>query len=137
MAVISSKLLVNTNGNDILDLTSKVKKIVRSNRVKNALVCVHVPLSTASVGVMEYDPGIVKDFFNLVNRIIPVDKIYAHNIEWEDNYAHMYMKALLTGNSVSVPFVNGEFELDRFQKILLFDFNNKPSVKSVIIQMIY
>ena len=47
------------------------------------------------------------------------------------------IKTILTGSSVSIPFIRGEFELDRFQRILLFDFDYKKRARSVIIQMIY
>lgn len=138
MAVINSKFLVKTNGNnDIVDLTHRIKLIVRKNKINNALVNVHTPFSNASIGIMEYDPGIVLDFFNLINKIVPDNEFYAHNAEWNDNFAQTYIKSLLIGNSVSLPFINGDFELDRFQKILLFDFNSKQGTRSVIIQIIY
>lgn len=138
MAVINSKFLIKTNGNnDIVDLTHRIKLIVRKNKINNALVNVHTPFSNASIGIMEYDSGIVLDFFNLINKIVPDNEFYAHNAEWNDNSAQTYIKSLLIGNSVSVPFINGDFELDRFQKILLFDFNSKQGTRSVIIQIIY
>lgn len=138
MAVINSKFLVKTNGNnDIVDLTHRIKLIVRKNKINNALVNVHTPFSNASIGIMEYDPGIVLDFFNLINKIVPDNEFYAHNAEWNDNFAQTYIKSLLIGNSISLPFINGDFELDRFQKILLFDFNSKQGTRSVIIQIIY
>ncbi len=138
MAVTNYKILINTNGkNDVIDLTYKVKGALEECNVKTASVLVHCPFSSASIGVMEYDPDIVKDFSKLINSIVPVSFDYKHDVKWDDCCAQYYIKTLFIGNSVTVPFVNGEFELDRFQRILLFEFNDRPIVRSVIIQMIY
>lgn len=137
MALLNYKILINSNGKDVIDITQKIKDTIPIDPQKSALLSVSAPLSNVSIGIMEYDPGIVLDVLNFINKIIPKNENYAHNKEWHDNSADEFLKSLIIGNSVSIPLVKGEFELDRFQKILLFDFNSQPRVISVIIQMIY
>ncbi len=138
MPVINTKFLVHTNGNsDIVDLTYKIKLIISEFDIKNALVSVHSPCSSTGIGVMEYNPDIIRDFSDLISKFIPYDINYKHNAEWNDNLADTYLKSLFVGCSVSIPFVEGSFELDRFQRILLFDFNSLSATRSVIIQIIY
>ncbi len=137
MALLNYKILINSNGNDVIDITQKIKDTVSNNANESALLSVSAPLSNVSIGIMEYDAGIVHDVLEFINKIIPKNENYAHNKQWHDNLADEFLKSLIIGNSVSIPFVKGEFELDRFQKILLFDFNSQPRAVSVIIQMIY
>ena len=62
MTVKVSKFVINSNGNDIIDITEKVKSAVKKNNVQNALINVHSPFSSASVVVMEYTPELTADF---------------------------------------------------------------------------
>ncbi len=128
MTIVSAKFLVKTNGHDIVDITLRVKKIILQNKVQDALICVHSPFSSASVGVMEYDPDMVKKFFEFTDKFLP---------QKTGDKNPSYLKGLFTGNSATIPFIRGEFELDRFQRILLFDFDVKKRTRSVIIQIIY
>lgn len=137
MALSNYKILINSNGNDVIDITQKIKNTIPNDPQKSALLSVSAPLSNVSIGIMEYDAGIVRDVLNFINKAVPKNENYTHNKDWQDNSADEFLKSLIIGNSVSVPLVKGEFELDRFQKILLFDFNSQPRTISAIIQMIY
>lgn len=128
MAIKISKFVINTNGNDIVDITEKVKMAVIKNEIENALINVHSPFSSASIAVSEYSPEMKADFSYFIKNIVP---------EFQNRKNSSYIKTILTGSSVSIPFIRGEFELDRFQRILLFDFDYKKRARSVIIQMIY
>lgn len=124
MTVKVSKFVINSNGNDIIDITEKVKSAVKKNNVQNALINVHSPFSSASVVVMEYTPELTVDFSYFTEKLIR-------------NESAPYIKTAFIGNSATIPFVSGEFELDRFQRILLLDFDDKKRARSVIIQIIY
>lgn len=132
------KFLINTNGNnDVLDITENAKEKILSKNVLNGLIHIYTPLSRAGIKIMEYDPGIVKDLNNFLEKIIPKQNKYFHDIEWKDNFANGYIKSALIGNGVCIPFIEGDFELDRFQRILFVDFDDTKGTRSVIIQIIY
>lgn len=124
----NSKFLVNTNGNDIVDITVRVKETIDKEKINNGLISIHSPFSSAAIGIMEYNPDMVKDFFSFILAAAPLFK---------NGKDSSYIKSLIIGNSVNVPYINGDFELDRFQRILLFDFDFRKRVRSVIIQIIY
>ncbi len=124
MAIKFSKFVINSNGNDIIDITEKVKAAIIKNRINDALINVHSPFSSVSIGVFEYTPEIVEEFLSFSKKLIT-------------SLNHHHIKSLIIGNSATIPFVKGDFELDRFQRILLFDFDYKKRARSVIIQMIY
>lgn len=138
MNILNLKFLINTNGNnDVLDITENAKEKILSKNVLNGLIHIYTPLSRAGIKIMEYDPGIVKDLNNFLEKIIPEQNEYFHDIEWKDNFANSYIKSALIGNGVCVPFIEGDFELDRFQRILFVDFDDTKGARSVIIQIIY
>lgn len=138
MNILNLKFLINTNGNnDVLDITENAKEKILSKNVLNGLIHIYTPLSRAGIKIMEYDPGIVKDLNNFLEKIIPKQNKYFHDIEWKDNFANGYIKSALIGNGVCVPFIEGDFELDRFQRILFVDFDDTKGTRSVIIQIIY
>lgn len=138
MNILNLKFLINTNGNnDVLDITENAKEKILSKNVLNGLIHIYTPLSRAGIKIMEYDPGIVKDLNNFLEKIIPKQNEYFHDIEWKDNFANGYIKSALIGNGVCIPFIEGDFELDRFQRILFVDFDGTKGARSVIIQIIY
>lgn len=138
MNILNLKFLINTNGNnDVLDITENAKEKILSKNVLNGLIHIYTPLSRAGIKIMEYDPGIVKDLNNFLEKIIPKQNKYFHDIEWKDNFANGYIKSALIGNGVCIPFIEGDFELDRFQRILFVDFDDTKGTRSVIIQIIY
>lgn len=138
MNILNLKFLINTNGNnDVLDITENVKEKILSKNILNGLIHIYTPLSRAGIKIMEYDPGIVKDLNNFLEKIIPKQNKYFHDIEWKDNFANGYIKSALIGNGVCIPFIEGDFELDRFQRILFVDFDDTKGTRSVIIQIIY
>lgn len=138
MNILNLKFLINTNGNnDVLDITENAKEKILSKNILNGLIHIYTPLSRAGIKIMEYDPGIVKDLNNFLEKIIPEQNEYFHDIEWKDNFANGYIKSALIGNGVCIPFIEGDFELDRFQRILFVDFDDTKGTRSVIIQIIY
>lgn len=141
MSVKNEKFLISTNGfSDIIDITMKVNEAVRNSvqydGVKNAVIHIFCPASTASVTTMEYEPGLVKDIPEALDRLIP-DIDYNHNKTWHDGNGHSHIKASIIGNSVTVPYVNGEIVLGEWQQIVLIDFDNKPRTRTIIVQTTY
>lgn len=137
MTVRNEKFLLSTRGfSDIIDITSKVADIVRSGGEKNAIVHVYSPGSTVSITTIEYEPGLVKDFPEALDKIAPVNKNYEHDNKWHDGNAHSHIKASMIGNSITIPLAAGELELGRWQQVVLIDFDNKVRTRSVIVQIL-
>ncbi len=138
MAIINEKFLISTKGFcDIIDITRKVKDIARAHNLKNALVNIYTPSSTASIITLEYEPGLVQDLPSVLEDLIPIDKEYEHDKKWKDNNAAAHIRASILGASISIPLANYELELGSWQKIVLIDFDNKLNTRAVIVQFIY
>lgn len=138
MTVINEKFSVHTKGNtDIIDITQKVKQAVYSHSLQNALVNVYVAGSTVSITNIEYEPGLLVDLPEALEKIAPVDKEYHHDAMWHDGNGYAHIRASIVGNSTMVPLIDGALQLGQWQQIVLIDFDNKARTRTVYLQILY
>jgi len=80
MTVITRNIQIKSKSeNDILDITDQVSKIVEESKIENGAVIVFVVGSTAAITTIEYEPGLKKDFPEMLSRLAPKDIEYAHD----------------------------------------------------------
>ncbi len=68
----------------IINITSQVAREVEQSGVSNGTVTLFIPGSTAGVTTIEYEPGLLDDFKNMWDRVIPQNIPYGHNKAWGD-----------------------------------------------------
>ncbi len=137
MAVISKKIKFATRGEtDIIDITDKVSARLRDSGLANGTVTVFVPGATGGITTLEYEPGLVKDLQRAFETFAPKDAEYAHNDRWKDMNGHSHVRASLLGPSLTVPFVEGELQLGRWQQVIFIDFDNRPRSREIILQIV-
>jgi len=122
--------------NDIIDITPKVQSIVADSELNEGNVLVFVPGSTAGITTIEYEPGLLKDYPQFLEKLVPSDKSYNHDETWHDGNGYAHIRAALQGATVTVPFIGGELLLGTWQQIILIDFDNKPRNRKIIVQII-
>lgn len=138
MTIINDRFSVNTKGNtDIVDITQQVKHIVYSHSLQNAVVHVYVAGSTVSITNIEYEPGLLIDLPEALNKIAPVEKDYHHDETWHDGNGYAHVRASIVGNSTMVPLIDGALQLGQWQQIVLIDFDNKARTRTIYIQIVY
>ncbi len=134
MSIKIEKFTISTKGfDDIIDISSKVQGIVSGFDIVNGIVNVFVVASTASVITLEYEPGLVVDLPEVLNNIVPVNRVYEHDKKWHDGNGYSHLRATLLGNSISVPVCEGKLELGNWQQIVLIDFDNKPRIREIVV----
>jgi secondary thiamine-phosphate synthase enzyme len=137
MPVKTFSLPLTSRGNaEIHEITDQVAKHVTLSGLKNGAVTVFCPSSTSGVTTIEYESGAVSDLKRLFDEIVPPDRDYAHNARWDDGNGHSHVRASLLGPSLTVPFVNGQLTLGTWQQIIYVDFDNKPRMRELILQVI-
>ena len=138
MTLIHEKFTVHTKGNcDIVDITNDVKNLVYRHSLHSAVVHVYVAGSTVSITNIEYEPGLIKDLPEILDRIAPVDKDYHHDEMWHDGNGYAHIRASIVGNSTMVPLIEGALHLGQWQQIVLIDFDNKARTRTVHVQITY
>jgi secondary thiamine-phosphate synthase enzyme len=107
---------------ECLDLTDRVREIVKRAGVGAGLCQVMVLHSTASIVVNEFDdPNIGKDVLAALDRAVPEHAGWLHD-RIDDN-AHAHIKATLLGPSELVPVADGDLVLGTWQRILLVELD--------------
>ncbi len=138
MTIINDRFTVNTKGNtDIIDITQKVKHAVYSHSLQNAVVNVYVAGSTVSITNIEFEPGLLVDLPEALEKIAPAGVEYHHDETWHDGNGYAHVRASIVGNSTMVPLIDGALQLGQWQQIVLIDFDNKSRTRTVYIQIVY
>lgn len=137
MAVETKTLNVKSKEElDIINITDQVSSAIRESKIKNGIVNVFVPGSTASVSTIEYEPNLVKDFEDAMERLVPSDIKYRHTETWGDDNGKSHVKATIMGPGTTIPFQNKKLLLGQWQQIALIDFDVPARTREVILQII-
>lgn len=137
MTTHRSAFPLRTQGwNDVIDITDRVDASVRASGVRDGIVTVFVPGSTAGITTIEFEPGAVADLKRAIDRLAPSDVHYDHDRRWGDGNGFSHVRAALLGPSLGVPVSQGRMELGTWQQIVLVDFDNRPRTREVIVQTV-
>jgi secondary thiamine-phosphate synthase enzyme len=136
--VVTKSFEVETEGeNQVVDITGDVREAVASGRLTSGVATVFLVGSTAAITTVEYEPGLVKDFPAMLERVAPEHGVeYEHQRRWHDGNGHSHVKASLVGQSLSVPFVDGELVLGEWQQVVLVEFDVRPRSRRVVVQLV-
>lgn len=136
MNVATKSFSISTQGHtDIIDITNQVSKTLKESGIIEGNALVFVPGATAGVTTIEYEPGLLNDYPDFFEKIIPSGANYKHNDTWHDGNGHSHVRASLQGASFQVPFASGKLLLGTWQQIILVDFDNRPRNRKVIVQL--
>jgi len=137
MATFHKSITLNTKGNcDLIDVTGKVEDIVRESSFEAGICTLFCPGSTASITTIEYEDGLLKDFPDAMERLVPQDIIYKHHLRWGDGNGHSHVRASILGPSLTIPFVNSSLTLGTWQQVVCCDFDNKPRDRRIEVMII-
>ena len=136
MTVVTKHLSIRTKGeSDILDITGEVFGAVAETQLKNGVVTVFVPGSTGALTTIEYEPGLLEDFPNMLERLAPKNLDYEHERRWHDGNGHSHVRASLIGPSLTIPFVNGKLTLGTWQQIVFVELDARNRDRELIVQI--
>lgn len=103
---------------DLIDVTAEVADEVPSD-LDSGLCHVFVEHTTAGVVVNEAEGRLLSDIEDLLVDLVPQQGGYEH--DQIDNNADGHLRALLLGESVTVPVVDGDLALGTWQSVLLVE----------------
>ena len=121
---------------DIIDITAKVREQIEQEKINRGLVTLFVSGSTAALTTVEHEPGLVRDLKEFVERLIPSNRRYHHDDRWGDDNGFSHLRASLFGPSLAIPIENGRPLLGTWQQVVLLDFDNRPRIREIIVQLI-
>lgn len=138
MPVITQQIHVNMKGDtDIQNVTDMVQRVVSDSDMHDGTITIFVKHTTASVMIIEDEPGIRDDTKQIWNQLIPANPQWQHNTRnpGEDN-GHSHLRGQMQGPSLSIPFIDGALTLGTWQQIVLIDFDTRARTREIVLQLI-
>jgi len=128
---------VSTSGHrDMHDITPDVVRVVAESGVTTGVVQIFNVGSTAVVGAIEFEPGLLEDLPDVLDRLIPPSRNYGHERAWHDGNGHSHLQASILGPSLSVPIAEGSPVLGTWQQIFHLECDVKPRQRSIVVTVL-
>ncbi|AXI25576.1 hypothetical protein CFE53_05320 [Methanofervidicoccus sp. A16] len=105
---------------EFIDITGYVLQSVRESKVKDGIVVVYTPHTTAALTINENaDPSVKEDILGFLRRMIPKDGPYTH----VEGNSDAHIKSSLLGVSLHLIVSNGKLLLGTWQGIFFCEFD--------------
>lgn len=129
-------LVISTSSQGLHEITDQVRTVVAESKVREGLCTVFIRHTSASLIIQENaDPSARRDLEAWLNRLVPeADSLYSHNDEGPDDMP-AHVKAALTAVSISIPVVEGELVLGRWQGIYVWEHRRAPHRRRVVVHV--
>ena len=116
---MQKEIIISTKEhNELIDITKEIEKIVSESKVKQGLCNVFITHATAAILINEnYDPNVMEDIINALNKIIPEHNNYKHDKIDNNAAASSFRNFLLFMFPNSVNTVSAIWALPVFQNM--------------------
>lgn len=126
-----------------MDITDQVQEIIDRSGIREGQVLIYVPHTTMGVAINHNESMLLQDFMRVLYKIVPVDDQYTHDLfelkrdSMSDGRSngHSHCKAILLGNSETIPVEKGKMRLTERQNIFAVEFDGSRK-RDVLIQVI-
>jgi secondary thiamine-phosphate synthase enzyme len=116
---------------ELIDITSKIARLVKESGVSEGRCMLYVPHTTAAVTINESaDPSVKDDILMVLNQIVPWDANYRHG----EGNSPAHVKSTLVGASETVAIENGSLVLGTWQGIFFCEFDG-PRTRKVHVRI--
>ena len=140
--------LVTERSSQLIDVTDELHAAVERADVENGMALVYSPHTTCAIVINEHETGFIDDFNELLAELAPEEgRYYRHDdldirtegIEDDTGLypnGHSHLRAgLLSSSSQTVPIVDGNLMLGRWQRIFFCELD-RSRPRKIFIQVI-
>jgi len=132
MKVFNESFRFSTRGEiDFADLTDEVQNIVANSGVKNGLAHVFAPHATGILILTEYEPSLMADLKNVLEKLIPKSASYRH-----PSNAHSHLRSVFLCPDRTLPIVDGRVVLGTWQSLVFVETDVYPRQRTIVVQVI-
>ena len=112
--------LKTTKEDEMINITHIVKEDLKNSNVKNGIMIVYTPHTTAAITINEsYDPDVVIDILFTLRKLVPKNPNYLHI----EGNSHSHVKASMIGTSITMIIENGNLKLGTWQGVFFCEFD--------------
>jgi secondary thiamine-phosphate synthase enzyme len=116
---------------ELVDITESVKKCVKDFGVKEGIITVFCPHTTAGIRINHNEPLLIQDIMKSLYKIVPIDVSYSHDIfEIRQNVSanersngHAHVKSFLLGSSENLIIEKNQIILGQKQSIFFVELD--------------
>lgn len=129
--MISEIRIATRSRTELVDITSKVRDVVKASRVVSGICQVFIPHTTAGVTINENaDPSVRQDILAGLERIVPASARYSHS----EGNADAHIKSSIVGTDRTVFVEGGVLRLGTWQGIYFCEFDG-PRQRNIIVRV--
>jgi secondary thiamine-phosphate synthase enzyme len=137
MSIITGNIRIKTKADvSMTNITEQVQKCVSESGLKEGIAVVFCPGSTGALSTVEYEPGLIKDVPEALERLAPRNGRYAHHDTWHDDNGSGHVKATILGPSLTVPITEARLTLGKWQQIVFLECDSKDRERALIVKLI-
>ncbi|MCK5437253.1 MAG: secondary thiamine-phosphate synthase enzyme YjbQ [Desulfobulbaceae bacterium] len=115
---------------ELIDITAEVASVIRKSGVNDGLVAVYAQGATGAIMIQEnWDESVQTDVVQLLRNLIPRG-VWLH--DQQDGNGDSHLKSGLVGPSETIPLINGELGLSRWQNIFFCEFDGPRKKRSIV-----
>ncbi len=115
----------------LIDITSRIRKIIKNKGFKIGILHIHTEHTTSSIAINENEKGLLKDLEIFLRDLVKEDKYYYHDDfklrkgipKNEPKNATSHIKAFLLGSEEIVSIVNGDINLGKWQSVFFIELD--------------
>ncbi len=116
---------------DFVNITSKVKEVVKNSGVKEGMVLINPMHITASVFINDNESGLIQDFKNWLEKLAPKNFDYNHHQTGEDNgFSHLWRTIM--GRETSIAITKGELDFGPWESIFYGEFDGQRNKRVLV-----
>ena len=121
---------------EIHDITDRVRGIASDSGLREGVVNVFNVGSTGSITTIEFEPALVEDMREALQKLWPAEMPTRHGSTWGDDNGFSHLRASFLGPSTTVPLHRGDLMLGTWQQIVVIDHDNTPRERRVFVQVV-
>jgi secondary thiamine-phosphate synthase enzyme len=139
LAIHASSWEIPTGGRvELTDLTARLRQHVRGLPVREGVVRLWSLHTTCAVFVTEAQDALATDIVRLLERLAPQGGGWRHDdpaySDCDRRNADAHLRALLLGQSVTLPLAGGDVLLGQWQRVLLGELDG-PRSRTLYVQV--
>ena len=123
------------------DLTAELQALVEAAGIREGLLTAVGQHTTTALVINEAEERLMHDIERFFTALVPADRPWRHNDLHlrdvppdEPRNAHSHLIALMLGNQLCVPIVEGRLGLGRYQALLLVELDG-PRQREVLVRI--
>jgi secondary thiamine-phosphate synthase enzyme len=122
-----------------IDVTKPVQDALGRSGIRHGMLVVNSVHTTVALFVNEYQPALLHDLGELLQKLIPRRAGYRHDdprySDCDRGNGHAHLRTMLLGRSVAVPVEDGEAVLGQYQSLIVGELDG-PRERRITVQVL-